>query len=71
VSAAPLTPGPVPTGPALRRTLGLWQVSLSGIGVILGAGVYALIGPAAARAGSALCLASTRPVLTVGPTSVR
>jgi amino acid transporter len=33
---------------SLRRTLSLWQVSLSGIGVIPGAGVYALIGLAAA-----------------------
>jgi APA family basic amino acid/polyamine antiporter len=41
---------------ALRRTLGLWQVTLTGVGVILGAGVYALIGPAAALAGSALWL---------------
>jgi APA family basic amino acid/polyamine antiporter len=41
----------------LRRTLSLWQVSLTGIGVILGAGVYALIGPAAARAGHGLWLA--------------
>jgi APA family basic amino acid/polyamine antiporter len=43
--------------PVLRRTLGLWQVSLSGIGVILGAGVYALIGPAAGLAGNVLWLA--------------
>jgi APA family basic amino acid/polyamine antiporter len=47
---------PAPT-PVLRRTLGLWPVTLSGIGVILGAGVYALVGPAAARAGGALWLA--------------
>jgi len=40
----------------LRKTLGLWQVSFAGIGVILGAGVYALIGPAAAHAGNALWL---------------
>jgi APA family basic amino acid/polyamine antiporter len=40
----------------LRRTLGLWQVSLTGVGVILGAGVYALIGPAAALAGTSLWL---------------
>jgi len=38
---------------SLRQTLSLWQVSLTGIGVILGAGVYALIGPAAARASDA------------------
>jgi APA family basic amino acid/polyamine antiporter len=42
--------------PRLRRTLSLWQVSLTGVGVILGAGVYALIGPAAARAGRGLWL---------------
>src|SRR5262245_56859980 len=41
----------------LRRTLSVWQVSIAGIGVILGAGVYALIGPAAAYAGNALWLA--------------
>ncbi len=53
-----------PSGPAapearprLRRQLGLWQVSLSGIAVILGAGVYSLIGAGAALAGSALWLA--------------
>jgi APA family basic amino acid/polyamine antiporter len=40
----------------LRRTLGLWQVSFTGVGIILGAGVYALIGPAAALAGRALWL---------------
>jgi APA family basic amino acid/polyamine antiporter len=49
-------PGPVTT-PTLRRTLGLWQVAVSGIGVILGAGVYALVGPAAGLAGNALWLA--------------
>jgi len=41
----------------LRRTLGLWHVSFTGVGVILGAGVYALIGPAAALAGPGLWLA--------------
>ena len=45
------------TEPALKRTLGLWQVSAAGIGVILGAGVYALIGPAAALAGDAVWIA--------------
>lgn len=43
--------------PSLRRTLGVWRVSLTGVGVILGAGVYALIGPAAAQAGNAMWLA--------------
>jgi APA family basic amino acid/polyamine antiporter len=53
----------------LRRTLSLWQVSLSGIGVILGAGVYALIGPAAAQAGSALWLSFLVAGLTAGLTA--
>ncbi len=55
--------------PALRRTLGLWQVTVSGVGVILGAGVYALIGPAAARAGSALWLAFLVAALAAGLTA--
>jgi len=42
--------------PALRRTLTLPAVVISGIGVILGAGVYALIGEAAALSGNALWL---------------
>ena len=49
-AAQPAQPPP----PRLRRTLRLWEVSLSGLGVILGAGVYALIGPAALKAGNAL-----------------
>ena len=53
----------------LRRTLSLWQVSLSGVGVILGAGVYALIGPAAAQAGNALWLSFLLAGLTGGLTA--
>ena len=53
----------------LRRSLSLWQVSLSGIGVILGAGVYALIGPAAGQAGNALWLAFVLAGLTAGLTA--
>lgn len=36
----------------LERKLNVWAVSLSGIGVILGAGIYALIAPAAGQAGN-------------------
>jgi APA family basic amino acid/polyamine antiporter len=39
---------------SLDRKLNLWAVSLSGVGVILGAGIYALIGPAAEEAGNAM-----------------
>ena len=40
--------------PPLTRVLGLWQLSLAGIGIILGAGIYALLAPAAALAGNAV-----------------
>ena len=40
--------------PKLKRTLGLFEVILSGLGIILGAGIYALISEAAALAGNAL-----------------
>src|SRR5512137_2754428 len=40
--------------PGLKRELGLWEVTLSGVGIILGAGIYALIGEAAGLAGNAV-----------------
>lgn len=39
---------------ALKRELGLLEVTLSGVGIILGAGIYALIGKAAGLAGNSL-----------------
>jgi len=42
--------------PTLKRELGLLEVSLTGIGIILGAGIYALVGKAAGMAGSAVWL---------------
>ncbi len=41
----------------LKRTLGLFETTLYGIGVILGAGIYVLIGKAAGLAGSMVWLA--------------
>lgn len=38
----------------LKRVLGLFEITLSGIGIILGAGIYALIGEAAGLAGNAV-----------------
>lgn len=38
----------------LRRVLGLFELTLVGIGIILGAGIYALIGKAAGIAGNAV-----------------
>jgi APA family basic amino acid/polyamine antiporter len=45
---------PAPAG--LKRQLGLTTVTLSGIGIILGAGIYVLIGTAAGDAGNAVWL---------------
>src|SRR5687767_12053098 len=42
--------------PKLQRSLGLPSLSFYGIGLILGAGVYSVIGAAAAEAGAALWL---------------
>jgi amino acid transporter len=54
---------------SLRPTLGLWQVSISGIGIILGAGVYALVGPAPGLAGNALWAAFLLAALATGLTA--
>jgi APA family basic amino acid/polyamine antiporter len=40
--------------PTLRRDLGLFEVAVYGIGLILGAGIYAVLGEAAGVAGEAL-----------------
>jgi APA family basic amino acid/polyamine antiporter len=42
--------------PVLRRSLGLISCTLMGVGVILGAGIYALVGKAAGLAGNAVWL---------------
>lgn len=44
------------SGAKLRRELGLAAVTLSGVGIILGAGIYALLGEAAGMAGNAVWL---------------
>tara|TARA_Y100000034_G_scaffold9468_1_gene10117 strand:- start:1699 stop:2946 length:1248 start_codon:yes stop_codon:yes gene_type:complete len=40
----------------LKRTLSLFEVTASGVGIILGAGIYALVGVAASYAGNTLWL---------------
>ncbi|MCK9494646.1 MAG: APC family permease [Dehalococcoidia bacterium] len=44
-------------GQHLRRSLGLWSVTVSGVGVVLGAGIYVLVGEAAGEAGDATWMA--------------
>jgi len=43
--------------PQLKRELGLFNVTVAGVGIILGAGIYALIGLAASYSGNATWLA--------------
>ena len=38
----------------LTRSLGLWQVTVAGVGIVIGAGIYVLIGVAARDAGAGL-----------------
>ena len=40
----------------LKRELGLFEATLCGVGIILGAGIYALVGKAAGLAGNAVWL---------------
>ena len=40
----------------LKRELGLWEVTLAGIGIILGAGIYVLVGKAAGVTGNTVWL---------------
>src|SRR5688572_15328954 len=46
-----------PDAPTLRRSIGPAQMALYGLGSMLGAGIYGLIGKAAGQAGNALWLA--------------
>ena len=50
----------------LSRRLGLWSTTLSGIGIILGAGIYVIIGAATRDAGSAVWLAFVVAALLAG-----
>lgn len=54
----------------LERRLGPIAVSLSGIGIILGAGIYVLIGEAAGEAGNGVWLAFVIGALVAAPTGL-
>jgi APA family basic amino acid/polyamine antiporter len=41
---------------SLKRTIGTFEATIFGVGIILGAGIYSLIGPAAGSAGNSLWL---------------
>lgn len=55
--------------PRLRRTLGLTLAVLYGLGVTIGAGIYVLIGPAAARAGMHAPLSFVIAALVMAPSA--
>ena len=54
----------------LRRSLGLPSLTLYGLGTILGAGIYSVIGAAAARAGTALWLSFVLTTFVAGLTAL-
>ena len=56
--------------PALRRRLGLFAVSMSGVGIILGAGIYVLVGAAAGDAGNGVWLAFAIGAAVAAPTGL-
>jgi basic amino acid/polyamine antiporter, APA family len=55
-SLAETNDGAAPEAPSLRRTIGPAQMALYGLGSMLGAGIYGLIGKAAGQAGNAVWL---------------
>jgi amino acid transporter len=48
---------PETSEPSLRRSIGPFQLTLYGLGSMLGSGIYGLIGQAAGLAGNAVWLA--------------
>lgn len=47
-------PAQEPSPPLLKQSLRMWQLVASGVGIVVGAGIYVLIGQAAADAGGLL-----------------
>ncbi len=54
----------------LKRVLGFWELTLSGIGIILGAGIYALVGKAAAVAGEGVWVSFAISAVIAGLTAL-
>jgi len=55
---------------ALRRVLSLWETVMLGVGVIVGAGIYSLVGVAGVHAGGSLWLAFLAAGLLAGLTAL-
>lgn len=56
--------------PALKRTLGFWALTLYGLGIIIGAGIYVLVGEVAGRAGMTAPLAFLAAGVVAGLTGL-
>lgn len=56
--------------PHLRRSLNLWQVTVSGVGIVIGAGIYVLIGVAARDAGAGLWVSFLLAAVLAGLTGL-
>ena len=56
--------------PTLRRSIGLWQMTLYATGSMLGAGIYGLVGRVAAEMGSAIWLALLLSLVAAGLTGL-
>jgi APA family basic amino acid/polyamine antiporter len=56
--------------PGLRRSLTLLEATLGSVGVILGAGIYALVGEAAGRGGNAVWISFLLAALMAGLTGL-
>ena len=63
-------PGAASGEPTLRRSIGLWQMTLYGAGSMLGAGIYGLLGQVAAEMGSAIWLAFALSTVAAGLTGL-
>ncbi len=62
--------GPMPNAPALKRHLGLTTLTFYGVGVIVGAGIYVLIGKIAGIAGNAVWLVFVASAVVALPTGL-
>ena len=56
--------------PALERSISLFQATVYGVGIILGAGIYALIGEAVGISGNAVWLSFLVPALIAGCSAI-
>ena len=54
----------------LKKELGLWETTLCGVGIILGAGIYALVGKAAGMSGNMIWLSFLLAALAASTTGL-